>query len=364
MQVARAEKIIKTPSERLSRVQRAEMILRSFRGATVSEIARALSTNRPKVDRTLDKARQFGFESALNDLPRSGRNRIITEEARLWITSLACQKPKSLGYPHELWTYDLLVKHIRKECKNSGYPMLEKFSQSTLSEILLESNIRPHKVSYYLERRDPDFKEKMAQVLYLYEEVDLIREFGEPEFSEKTTIVSYDEKPGVQAISTVAPDLPPVPGIHSSISRDYEYKRMGTVSLLAGIDLLTGYIHGKVEDRHRSKEFVAFLKDLDSFYSDKTKIKVLLDNHSAHISKETRGYLATVPNRFEFTFTPKHGSWLNIIECFFSKMTRSVLRGIRVSSKKELKERILQYFHDLNQNPKIFRWSYKLDEIG
>ena len=80
--------------------------------------------------------------------------------------------------------------------------------------------------------------------------------------------------------------------------------------------------------------------------------------------KETRGYLATVPNRFEFTFTPKHGSWLNIIECFFSKMTRSVLRGIRVSSKKELKERILQYFHDLNQNPKIFRWSYKLDEIG
>ncbi len=362
-EVAKAEKIIRTPSESSVRVQRAGILLHSFRGETVSKIARTFSVCRQCVELTLDKFLEFGFESSLKDLPRSGRTRVITDEARLWVISLACQKPKTLGYPHELWTYALLVEYIRKECLVAGYPMLASLSKSTLSTILSDSNIRPHKVSYYLERRDPNFDEKMAEVLYVYEEVELIREFGEAELMETTAIISYDEKPGLQAIENVAPDLQPVPGIYPNIARDFEYKRHGTLSLLAGIDLLTGHVHGRVEDHHRSKEFIELLKDLDTFYAGKDKIKLILDNHSIHISKETRAYLSTVPNRFEFVFTPKHGSWLNIIECFFSKMSRSILRNIRVSSKEELKQRILRYFLDLNQDPKVFKWSYKMDEV-
>jgi transposase len=175
----------------------------------------------------------------------------------------------------------------------------------------------------------------------------------------------YDEKPGIQAIATTAPDLPPKAGMHTSFARDYEYKRHGTVSLLAGIDLLTGQVHALVKDRHRSREFVEFLALLDAAYPTHTAIKLILDNHSAHISKETKAWLATQPKgRFEFTFTPTHGSWLNLIEGFFSKLSRSVLRHIRVTTKQELKSRLMAAIDYFNQNPVVHTWSYKLGEVA
>jgi DDE superfamily endonuclease len=132
--------------------------------------------------------------------------------------------------------------------------------------------------------------------------------------SDAVAIISYDEKPGVQAVATTAPDLPPEPGVHAAFARDHEYKRLGTVSLLAGMDLVTGQVHALVKDRHRSREFVEFLQLLDAAYPARTAIKLILDNHSAHISKETKAWLAQQPpGRFEFTFTPKHGSWLNLV---------------------------------------------------
>jgi transposase len=134
---------------------------------------------------------------------------------------------------------------------------------------------------------------------------------------------------------------------------------------LAGIDLLTGKVHALVRDRHRSREFVEFLKLLDAAYPAGTAIKLILDNHSAHVSKETKAWLVTRPvGRFEFTFTPKHGSWLNLIEGFFSKLTRSVLRHIRVTSKLELKERIMAGIHHINRRPVVHTWSYKLADAA
>jgi transposase len=185
---------------------------------------------------------------------------------------------------------------------------------------------------YYLERRDPEFDLKMAQVLLTYKEVEMIRA-SDPKDKETpyVAVLSYDERPGIQAIQNVAPDLPPVPGKHPSIGRDYEYKRHGVVSLLAAIDLISGNVHGDVQNRDRSSEFTDFLKRLDRLYAPDIKIRMILDNHSSHISKETKRYLATVPNRFEFIFTPTHGSWLNIIETFFSKANRSFLRILRVN---------------------------------
>jgi transposase len=177
-------------------------------------------------------------------------------------------------------------------------------------------------------------------------------------------MISYDEKPGIQAIANTAPDLPPQPGAHATFGRDHEYKRHGTVSLLAGIDLLTGQVHALVRDRHRSREFIEFLQVVDAAYPPHTAIKVILDNHSAHISKETNAWLAKQPaGRFEFTFTPKHGSWLNIVETFFSKLTRSILRHIRVKSKQELKDRIMAAMNYIKQHPVVHTWSYKLDEV-
>jgi transposase len=287
---------------------------------------------------------------------------VITVEARAWLVDLACRKAKELGYPHEVWTTRLLAEHAREHGPSVGHACLSGLVQGTVCKILDAEDVKPHKVRYYLERRDPDFAPKMAEVLCVYRQVKLLKR--KPQ-SSAVAIVSYDEKPGVQAIGTTAPDLPPEPGVHQTVARDHEYKRHGTVSLLAGIDLVTGQVHALVKDRHRSREFVEFLALLDAAYPTHTAIKLILDNHSAHISKETKAWLATQPKgRFEFTFTPTHGSWLNLIEGFFSKLSRSVLRHIRVTTKQELKSRLMAAIDYFNQNPVVHTWSYKLGEVA
>jgi DDE superfamily endonuclease len=236
--------------------------------------------------------------AALDDRPPPGKAPTITAEAKAWIKDLACRKAKELGYPHELWTTRLLANHAREHGPAEGHGCLAKLAQGTLCKILNKQEIKPHKVRYYLERRDPDFKQKMAEVLCVYREVKLIKETAaaaKQEPSNAVAIISYDEKPGIQAIANTAPDLPPKPGMHATFARDHEYKRYGTVSLLAGIDLLTGQVHALVRDRHRSCEFIEFLKLLDAAYPAHTAIKLMLDNHSAHISKETNAWLAKQP---------------------------------------------------------------------
>jgi len=349
-------------TEPAARVERARILLGYAGGESVSAIARSLHTNRPKVERCIDKSLELGAVAALEDLPRSGKAATITPEARAWVVSLACQKPKDLGYSYELWTTKLLASHVRERCEAEGHPSLARLSRGTVSKILRQSKIRPHKIAYYVEKRDPEFEPKMAQVLYVYKEVELLREKNS-KTPEMVAFLSYDEKPGIQAIANTSDDLLPVPGEHSCIYRDYEYVRHGVMSLLAGVDLLTGQVHGLVRDRHRSAEFVEFLKLVDSRYPSDMVIRMVLDNHSSHISKETRAYLATVPNRFEFIFTPKHGSWLNLIESFFGKMAKTVLRGLRVNSKAELAQRIEQYLNEINETPVVYRWKYALDSV-
>jgi transposase len=261
-------------------------------------------------------------------------------EAKVWIKDLACRKAKELGYPHELWTTRLPASHAREHGPAAGHLCLGKLAQGTLCKILNGQEIKPHKFRYYLERRDPEFKRKMAEVLCVYREVKIIKETAttaKQAPSDAVAIISYDEKPGIQAIVNTALDLPPKPGERATFACDHEYKRDGTVSLLAGIDLLTSRIHAPVRDRHRSCESIEFLKLLDATYPAHTAIKLILDNHSAHISKETKAWLVKQPaGCFQFTFTPTHGSWLNLIEGLFSKLTRSLLRHIRVECRSHL----------------------------
>lgn len=355
--------IHRSRTEGLSRIQRAGILLSYHSGETVSAIARKFKTNRPRVERTIDKALQLGALPSLDDLPRKGKPVAISVEAKAWVLSLACQKPKDLGYAAETWTMASLAQHIRAHCQEMGYPLLSKISKGTVSKLLSKAEVRPHKIKYYVERRDPEFEAKMVQVLHIYKEVELLKADLKNGQEQPIAILTYDEKPGMQAIKNTSADLPPVPGRHPSVCRDYEYRRLGTVSLLASMDLISGHVHGQVQDRHRSREFIEHLQNLDAFYPKNFKIKIILDNHSAHISKETKAYLKTVPNRFEFIFTPTHGSWLNMIETFFSKMTRAFLRGIRVDSLEELKKRIRLYLEEVNHMPVIFKWKYKLDEV-
>src|SRR5450432_937227 len=279
--------------------------------------------------------------------------------------------PESEGpwLSHELWTTRLLARHAREHGPREGHACVANLAQGTVCKILDQEEVKPHKVRYYLEQRDPAFAEKMAEVLCVYRQVKILKKAAaapkKNKPSEAVAIISYDEKPGIQAIATTDPDLPPEPGVYATFAREHEYKRHGTVSLLAGIDLVTGKVHALVEDRHRSREFIEFLKLLDAAYAPRTAIKVILDNHSAHISKETKGWLAEQPtHRFEFTFTPKHGSWLNLIEGFFSKLARSVLRHIRVASTQELRQRILDAIDRINRRPVVHTWSYKLKKAA
>ena len=365
------ESIARSRTEPAGRVERSRILLAYRQDPSFYAVGQTMGLHAQTVQRCIERAKAEGALAALDERTRPGKEPTITVEAKTWVVALACRKAKELGYPHEVWTTRLLADHARKHGPAAGHSCLNELAQGTVCKILDAQEVKPHKVRYYLERRDPEFKAKMAQVLCVYRKVNILRKAAaaatkkNKKQSEAETIISYDEKPGIQAIATTAPDLPPKPGLHPTVTREFEYKRHGTVSLLAGIDLVTGKVHALVMDRHRSREFVDFLKLLDAAYPTHTAIRLILDNHSAHISKETKAWLATrLPGRFAFTFTPKHGSWLNLIEGFFSKLARSVLRHIRVASKQELKDRIMAAMDHFNEKPVVHTWSYRLQKAA
>ena len=346
-------------------VTRARILLLRADSVSIDAIADKVGLNRCSVMLCLKKFKEGGIENALFDAPGRGRNAEITDEEKAWIINIACQKPIDFGYAAETWTYAKLTSHINKTAEAAGYTRLSTIHKSTVNTILDEADIKPHKITYYCENRDPDFDSKMHNVLLVYKQLEMqFDESGKLIISEDTPIhvLSYDEKPGIQAIATTSDDLMPDEK-HSTINRDYEYKRLGTLSLLAAIDLQTGEAIPLVRDKHSSTEYIEFLKLLDDKCPKGDKIRIVLDNLKVHTSEATRKYLATVPRRFEFVFTPKHGSWLNMVEGFFSKMTRQMLRGIRVKSKEELTNRIYRYFAEINEEPIVFHWKYNLDDI-
>ena len=339
----------------LREVQRAKVLLHYADDIPISQIKQLVKVSRPTIYKCIDKALAAGPDAGLKDYYHRPFDPKITNEAKTWVVNLACTKPKDHGLAAELWTLKELAEFSRKHALEAGHDCLSKAAKATIWRILTANAIKPHKIKYYLERRDPHFEQKMQEVLMVYQEVNLQND-QEGNTIPSIITVSVDEKPGVQAIQNIAPDLPPKPGKQKSVGRDYEYKRLGTVSILAALDLHDGKIIAQVHDRHRSREFIELLKELDDYYPPECTIRIVLDNHSAHVSKETMKFLASRPGRFIYVHTPKHGSWLNLIEAAFSKMARTFLRHIRVSSKAELKERILKGVDEINSTPVIYRW--------
>ena len=338
-------------------VERAKVLLAYADGKSPTEIQRAQGVSRPTIYKCIDKALAAGVAAGLRDRYHRPHAPQIGEAAKAWVIDLACRKPKELGLAAELWTLSALAEQVAMHASAAGFARLARAGKSTVWRILDGHELKPHRVRYYLQRRDAQFERKMAEVLVVYRDVNLYRA-GAVHDARPAPIytVSVDEKPGVQALGTTAPDRPPVAGKHASVGRDHEYVRHGTCSILAALDLHSGEIIANVELRHRSVEFIALLRRLDAHYPSEAVIRVVLDNHSAHISKETMAYLASRPGRFEYVHTPKHGSWLNLVESAFAKMARSFLRHIRVKSLDELKQRILKGVAEMNAHPVRFQW--------
>jgi hypothetical protein len=367
---SRRAKLVLTPEEveqleRLRRsqtaprreVQRAEILWGYHAGETITALARQVGMTRTSVAKWVGKALRVGLTAGLKDAYHRPREPVIREAAKAWVVHLACSKPQEYGYAAELWTRQSLAQHVRRQARVAGHPALAQAAKATVQRILTQQTLRPDKVTYYLERRDPAFEAKMREVLLVYQEVLLQNQAGRtPEAPPSMITVSVDEKPGLQALANTAPDRPPVAGQHATVARDHEYKRLGTASILAALDLHTGHVTAREERRHRSREFIALLQDLDSYYPPQCTLRLVLDNHSAHLSRETQAYLAARPNRFKYLLTPTHGSWLNIVETLFGKMARTFLRHIRVHSWEELRDRILLGVSEINAAPVVHRW--------
>lgn len=361
------ESLTRTRTIQAQVVDRAKALLCKADGMSNGAIAEKLDVNINSVKLWLNKFKEGGIDRALFDDQRSGRPVEITDDAVTWIIDLACQRPADLGYAQELWTLPNLHRHIQSHAEEAGYPRLKTITKAMVQKILKRNDIKPFKIKYYCEKRDPEFDSKMHNVLVVYKQIAM--QFDEdgnviiPEDEPMIHTLSCDEKPGIQAIATTGDDLRPTRE-KGFVYRDAEYKRLGTLSLLAGIDLLTGIAVPLVSETHKSSDFIELLKKFDSMYPQQDIIRIVCDNHSAHKSKEVKNYLSTIPaGRFVFVFTPKPGSWLNMIESFFSKMTKQMLKGIRVESKEELAERIYRYFDEVNEEPVVYHWTYKLDDI-
>ena len=208
--------ISRSRTEPTNRVERARIILAYLQNPSAYAVARTIRVTQQTVTRCLERAAELGVIAALDDRPRAGRDPVITTEAKTWLVALACRKANELGYPHELWTTRLLAAHARQHGPAAGHPSLGKLAQGTVCKILAEQEVKPHKLRYYLEQRDPEFEPKMAEILCVYRQVAMLRAEGENTQDQDgaggdLAIVSYDEKPGIQAIGTTAPDRPPLP---------------------------------------------------------------------------------------------------------------------------------------------------------
>ncbi len=330
------KRIVKSGMSPVIIVQRAKILLLKDDGKSGETIAEELGINRHTVELWVKKYRQRKPENTIMEIlsvsEGRGRKNEITGEAKTWLISVACQKPADLGYAAETCTTPALTRHIRQHAQEAGYGRLSTISESGVYDILNKSNIKPFRIRYYCERRDPDFDAKMHNVLLVYKQVSL--QFDKAgtllpfEGGKVTHVLSYDEKPGIQAVANKSDDLMP----HEDkgvIMRDYEYTRLGTISLLAGIDLQTGEAIPLVSDTHTSDDYTAFLKILDGKYPKGDKIRLVLDNLKVHSAVRVQEYLNTLPGRFEFVFTPKHASWLNLVEGFFilNEQIRKINKG-------------------------------------
>ena len=347
-QMQRLQKILSSKNGTRSSIVRARVLLRYTRGEPIKAIARNEGVSRPTVQLCIDKALSGGIETAIQDLARPGRPRLVTTEGRAWVMQLACSKPIDHGYQAEIWTLSQLTAHVKKHALQAGHGCLEHASKYIIRRIIKESPQSPHNVAYYFDKESLEASEGTASVLFVIKEIQLF--LGTPPAS-PTAHTDWEDGNGsgktAQCLEITA-NLVPDPHSHPLWFKDHEQKRLGAVSLMVGIDLLDGRVIALVQNKSRSHGVGKFLKIVDACYPPNWQIRIVPGDGAAASSRSNMKALKTYPNRFKLDELPSEGLWLNLLEVFFTRMITSFLRSIRVESQAEFITQMNQYLDEIN----------------
>jgi transposase len=327
-QRARLERIVRALRSEQRLVKRARVALLAEKGLTNKEIASLVGLSPHKVGKWRRRIAEQGV-AGIADLPRSGGPRRYGHDERLRVFQTACSPPPE-GETH--WTVRTLAGAVG-------------IGKSQTHTILAEADLKPHQVRSWLTSIDPEFETKQAEVCGLY--------LNPPEGA---IVVSIDEKTGVQAKEPIRAEMPLRPG--KPARREFEYKRHGTVALLAALLVHSGEIKGNVYERNSRVEFLDFLELLEAEIPADKQVHAILDNLQVHKTAEVCAWLDAHP-RWHFHFTPTHASWLNQIELFFSILSRRLLKRGIFTSKQDLKAQLLNFIDRYNPTAKPFAWTYQ-----
>ena len=330
------EQIIRAGTSPQRLVLRARIVLAAAEGRENARIARDLGCSTATARTWRGRFAVRGIPGIF-DRPRSGRPETHGPSARLAVVAAATSIPPA---GESAWSHSLLARHLRE--RGLG------ISPATVGRTLADAHVRPHKVRGWLNRADdPQFWLRARAVCRLY--------LDPPP---GTVLLSIDEKTGIQAKSRTHPEIPGRPG--RDARREFEYVRHGTVSIIAAMNVATGEVIAQRIARNNSVTFIRFLVMLSQCIPPHLRIHLIMDNGSSHTSKAARAWIAGHP-RFAVTYTPKHASWLNMIEQWFSVLTRRLLRRGDFASRDDLENQITEFTVNYNETAHPYKWSYDAD---
>lgn len=314
-------------------VLRAQILLLAAEGIPNNAIATRLGTSRPTVLLWRGRFEKFGIDGIVKDASRPGRKKAVSPNLIQRVVDVTLHS-KPRGATH--WSTRTLAKFLN-------------VSRMTVQRIWNQHGLQPHRFEKFKLSRDPQFVEKLRDVVGLY--------LNPPD---RALVLSVDEKSQIQALDRTAPLLPLRPGIPERQTHDY--KRHGTTTLFAALSMLDGKVISECLPRHRAKEFIRFLKRIDGETPQDLELHLIVDNSSSHKSPPVKRWLERHP-RFHLHFTPTSSSWLNMVELFFGQLTRKRLRRGSFESVAELVSAIEEAIEEHNKNPKPFIWTKDADMI-
>jgi len=314
-------------------VLRAKIVLGHAEGLSKVALSKRLQTSRPTVDVWLQRFREGGVEALLRDAPRPGGKQPLAPEREAEIVEWTLHRTPP-GQTH--WSSRSLAKALG-------------VGSTTVLNVWHQHGLKPHRTETFKLSRDPEFIVKVRDIVGLY--------LNPPE---KALVLSVDEKSQIQALDRTQPGLPMKPGRCGTMTHDY--KRHGTTTLFAALNVLDGSVIGECLPRHRQEEFLRFLRHLNRATPKHLQVHVILDNYSTHKTPKVEQWFAGHP-RFHRHFTPTSSSWLNLIERFFSALTTHALRRGVFRSVAALINAIEAFLEAHNEDPKVFIWRKDADTI-
>jgi transposase len=312
---------------------RARIILECAEGGSANDVAARVGVSSRAVERWRGRVQRRGLDG-LADAPRPGRKPKFGSVTRLELTALACEPQRRT------------IEELAAEAVKRG--VVQSISWSSYQRILSNVDLRPHLVEGWIHSPDPQFKEKVTAItdLYLHPPADSV-------------VLCIDEKPGMQALQRRFPDRAPAPGRRRR--REFEYKRHGTQTLLCAFEVQTGRVVATCGERRTAEDLVRFMETVAAAYPTGA-VHVVWDNLNIHFDGNDHRWTAfnkRHAQRFVFHYTPKHASWVNQVECFFSILERKCLRDASFSSTTELREAVVSFIGHWNEHPRPFRWTFR-----